>query len=678
MNNIPNFDKLLLHKNKYDYVAVDFETTYIDAHGNVDLVWMIGWMWRENDKRLYNCVTFPEGISLASLSSLLSNVHTRAQIHKRDTDQRLSQLLYLLKERPPAFHNAGFDTKILDAIGVELSCYHDTMMITYLVLPPATLVANVGDEDKLQLYALAELGRRGFCQPKLESPEFDKYSEEMIAYNRGDLESTSDLMDAFAPIIYADIDLLNAYVKVEMPAVELAKVMSRRGVHLPDCALDDSILDAEQRLEEINQMFSKYVQCIPSPNKPKEYVRKQKGDKVIDEFQVLTWQHEGKLLYERQKEGLYLYREVVPFNPGSTDHKRYVLKHLFGWESKRVSKKTGLTSCDKHALKTFFEERGANEFVKGLVDYNKYSTLLNNFLIKWKKGRDVDSRIHPSFIAVGTATGRYSSRNPNFQNIGPDIRHTITASEGNSIVYIDLSQAELRILAYYMMVVLNDSQLWSLYVQNKDVHSANMKLMNLNKNERVIAKRAIFLKIYGGGPGVLSLSCDVPIEKARYYLKKFDEVVPGIDLLAQAVRDAAYQSEIRSYIGRKIQYPAYKKNYMASGFAGKNKRERAFRQIFNSIFQGGNFDITTLLMWESLPYAYDLGGTPIIQVHDSGVYEVPTANAGILANKLYEIFNRDDILEGLPLKGMPGVGGTWAEAEADAKEREDAEKADKK
>ena len=670
MHSIPDFRKLRNYDPKF-YVAVDFETTYIKKDGNVDKIWCIGWKWWENGKRQYSQVHWKDGITVTNLASMLGNVHTKAQISKKPQLVRLSQLLYLLKERPAAFHNAGFDKRLFDALGVDVPCYHDTMMVTYLTFPPATLVENVGDEDKLELYSLRSLGERGFCAAKLESPDFNEFTDELLVYNEGDLDATCDLMDNLAPILYNDPDLLTVYIDVEMPSIELALVMSRRGVRIPDQQLDELILECEEIVDKNIATIKHYLPIIPSPNKPKAYNKQQTN--VIDEYDSWSYENLGKYIYQGKCAGQFTYRPLVEFNPGSSTHKRFALKHLFNWESSRTTK-TGNSSVDKHALKQLQEEVD-HPFVDALLDHSRYSKLLNSFLVKWKDDRDEDLRIHPSFISVATATGRYSSRNPNFQNITGSIKKAIVAADGNVIVYVDLSQAELRILAYYMMLVLGDNQLWSLYCQDADVHSANMKLMGLNKEQRVIAKRAIFLKIYGGGAGILAKSCDVPIDKARVYLAKFNEIVPGIDNLAQAVRDAVYQSSdgaIRSLKGRKIQYPAFKKYY--NNRRHKAKVERAFRQIFNSIFQGSNFDITTMLLWEALPYCYKAGGHPIIQVHDSGVFEVPEGNAGWFADDVYRIFNRNDILEGLPLKGMPGIGKTWEQAEDNAKENEEREK----
>lgn len=665
----------LLRTNPLDVVVVDFETTPIKKDGNVDKIWMIGWKWIEDDERKCIQLSWPDGITPANLSSLINNVHSRAQIKKHPRDVKLSHLLYILKEKHPAFHNAGFDKRRLDELGIEVNRYIDTMMVAYLMAPPAVLLDNTGDEDNIRLYSLKELGNRGFCRPKLDAPEtFEVFTEGLETYNEGDLDSALDIVQNLYPALIADKDLFNCFIEVEMPAIELAMVMSRRGVHIPDDKLDELILECESIIDRTELTLAKYLPIIPNPNKPKEFNRKKLARDVIDEYDKWGWDTLGKFLYVGTNRGKLQYREMIEFNPASSTHKRFALRHLFNWESDRKSRKTGEPTVDKHALTKLGEEVN-HPFVDALLENSTYKKLLSGFLVPWKDDRDVDNRIHPSFLAVGTATGRYSSRNPNFQNVPKSIKKAITAQKGNVIVYIDLSQAELRILAYYMAVVLNDYQLWNVYARNEDVHSANMKLMGItDPDKRVIAKRAIFLKIYGGGWRVFAKSCDISEHEAKMYLKRFNEVIPGIPNLMSAVRDAILSSDkgiIRSLKGRRIVYPQYKK-YAYSTKKGYNyKRERAFRQYFNAIFQGGNFDISSVLGWEVYPYAVECGGCPIIQVHDSFVFEIPEASAGWFMDILYDKFNTTELLEGLPMTAMPGYGATWEDAEADAKRRED-------
>ena len=82
-----------------------------------------------------------------------------------------------------------------------------------------------------------------------------------------------------------------------------------------------------------------------------------------------------------------------------------------------------------------------------------------------------DGKLHASFIQHGTTTGRFSSNNPNLQNIpiktdlGKIIRNGFTASPGHTLIGFDYSQIELRVMALmsgdpYMVEVLKKEKIF--------------------------------------------------------------------------------------------------------------------------------------------------------------------------------------------------------------------------
>ena len=98
-----------------------------------------------------------------------------------------------------------------------------------------------------------------------------------------------------------------------------------------------------------------------------------------------------------------------------------------------------------------------NEVPKLVLEYRHLSKLKSNYIDALPLLADVDSRVHTTFQAAATATGRLSSVNPNLQNIpirtelGREIRAAFTASPGTQLLSADYSQIELRLLAHFSL-----------------------------------------------------------------------------------------------------------------------------------------------------------------------------------------------------------------------------------
>ena len=59
----------------------------------------------------------------------------------------------------------------------------------------------------------------------------------------------------------------------------------------------------------------------------------------------------------------------------------------------------------------------ARDFAEAYVRYNALRTYISTFVEGMQNNVDENGFIHPEFMQCVTATGRLSSRNPNFQNM---------------------------------------------------------------------------------------------------------------------------------------------------------------------------------------------------------------------------------------------------------------------
>jgi DNA polymerase I len=111
---------------------------------------------------------------------------------------------------------------------------------------------------------------------------------------------------------------------------------------------------------------------------------------------------------------------------------------------------------------------------------------------KWKKLKgDVESciheirpdgRIHGQFDPLGTDSGRFSSSEPNMQNITRrELRTAFVASVGNALVIADFSQIELRAAAYFS----GDKRMIEAFIKGEDLHTKTASIV-LGKSEKEI------------------------------------------------------------------------------------------------------------------------------------------------------------------------------------------------
>jgi DNA polymerase-1 len=145
-----------------------------------------------------------------------------------------------------------------------------------------------------------------------------------------------------------------------------------------------------------------------------------------------------------------------------------------------------------------------NEFVKKMQEYRHYSHQRKNFT------KDiyvhVDGRVHSSFRVDRVATGRYSSSDPNLQNLparqDPDgfIRGLYKVPLGRILVTADYSQLELMIFAE----LAQDPEWLEAFRTGQDVHVINGKAL-LGKfydpKYRTFTKNFIYGLIYGSEGG---------------------------------------------------------------------------------------------------------------------------------------------------------------------------------
>ena len=141
----------------------------------------------------------------------------------------------------------------------------------------------------------------------------------------------------------------------------------------------------------------------------------------------------------------------------------------------------------------------AREFVTGYVRFNALRTYLNTFVEGIKNNVDSKGFIHPEFMQCVTATGRLSSRNPNFQNMPRGstfaIRKVVESRFPDGyILEGDYSQLEFRVAGF----LAGDKRVYADVREGTDVHSYTASVIGCTRQE---AKAHTFKPLYGGTTG---------------------------------------------------------------------------------------------------------------------------------------------------------------------------------
>jgi hypothetical protein len=210
------------------------------------------------------------------------------------------------------------------------------------------------------------------------------------------------------------------------------------------------------------------------------------------------------------------------------------------------------------------------EFVDLIIRYNAIDTYLNTFVNGMRDHVNEDSILHPKFMQCVTATGRLSSRDPNFQNQPRGntfpIRKVITSRfKDGKIMEIDFSQLEFRTAVF----LAQDKQGMKDIADGVDVHQFTADTIGVSRQD---AKAHTFKPLYGGMSGTE--------DEKRYYkafLDKYKDVAKWHETLQS---NAIQYKKIKTPSGREYSFPyaqrmawggsSYStqiKNYPVQGFA---------------------------------------------------------------------------------------------------------------
>ncbi len=275
-------------------------------------------------------------------------------------------------------------------------------------------------------------------------------------------------------------------------------------------------------------------------------------------------------------------------------------------------------------------------------------------------------RIHSTFSQTVAATGRLSSRDPNFQNIpirsemGREIRKTFTPQLADwKLLSADYSQIELRVMAH----LSEDENLIEAFMSDQDIHTSTAARVfgvdpaKVDSDLRRKAKEVNFGVIYGISPFGLAQRIGMPQTEAKAFIQNYFETYPKVKTcIEKIISDAHAHGYVTTLYGRRRYLPEINsKNYPVRQFA-----ERA---ATNTPVQGTAAEIIKFAMirlYDELR-KNNFKAKMILQVHDELVFECPVDEITAL-KELVRTSMENAVSLRVPLKVDMGVGDNWLEA----------------
>jgi DNA polymerase-1 len=509
------------------------------------------------------------------------------------------------------FQNAKYDCKILSRYGITVGPIDDTMLLSYALHAGLhghgmdTLAERYLSHTPIPIKSLLGSGKSAIT--------FDKVPlEEAVKYAAEDADITLRLWQLFKPQLHQK-QVTTVYETLERPLSPVLAQMERHGVKVD-----------RDTLSRMSNAFTQKMAALEAE------IHELAGES----FNVGSPAQVGEILFEKMA------------LPGG----------------KRG--KTGKYSTPADVLEDLATE---HDLPARILDWRQLSKLKSTYTDALQDHINPETgRVHTSYVQTGANTGRLASTDPNLQNIpvrseeGRRIREAFVAEEGKTLISLDYSQIELRILAH----IADIDALKQAFHDGLDIHAMtasemfDVPLDEMTPEVRRRAKAINFGVIYGISGFGLARNLRIPRSEAQDFINRYFERFPGIRTYMDDTKAFAKEHEyVQTLFGRKIHMPEINAKGPRSGFAN--------RAAINAPIQGTAADIIRRAMIRMPEAIANLPAKMLLQVHDELIFEVEDG----AVDKTIAVAR--DIMQGaaepvvklnVPLIVDAGQGANWAEA----------------
>ena len=507
--------------------------------------------------------------------------------------------------------NMKYDLKVFAQLGITVGPINDTMLMSYAMHAG---LHNHGMDALCERY----LGHTPIpIKPLLGAGKsavtFDKVSlDDAVPYAAEDADVTLRLWQVFKPQLHK-VGVTQVYETLERPLVPVLAQMERSGIKVD-----------RDTLSRMSNAFA------------------QKMAALEDEIYGLAGRK---------------------FNVGSPKQLGEILFDEMALEGGKKGK-TGAYATGADVLEDLAT---LHELPARILDWRQLSKLKSTYTDALQEHINKDTgRVHTCYSIAGASTGRLASTDPNLQNIpirseeGRRIREAFVAEQGKSLVALDYSQIELRILAH----IADIPALKEAFARGDDIHAMTASEMfdvpmeDMTPDIRRRAKAINFGVIYGISGFGLARNLRIPRAEAQGFIDRYFERFPGIRTYMDDTKAFAKEhGYVQTLFGRKINTPNIGAKGPQAGFAA--------RAAINAPIQGTAADVIRRAMIRMPAAIADLPARMLLQVHDELLFEVDEGHEEALINAAREVMeNANDPVVKLAVKLTvdAGQGKNWAEA----------------
>lgn len=210
--------------------------------------------------------------------------------------------------------------------------------------------------------------------------------------------------------------------------------------------------------------------------------------------------------------------------------------------------KSGQRSTARETLERFARYGGKNgQLIRDLMAFRTPDQRIKMYTEEWLADfQEADGRIHAKFWQCSTDTTRFSSSEPNLQQVPKDMRYVFGWVSGHTMVTLDYSQIEVLITAS----IAGDQAMLDHIAAGVDFHAAvgedvlGIPIPQQTIEDRRFAKAVVFTMLFGGSPKRIveyAKVSDLSIGESEIYafVDLFFEKYPGIYRMRQMAQTKA-------------------------------------------------------------------------------------------------------------------------------------------